>query len=309
MPRIHDPDLDLNLLKVFDAVMQTRSASRAAALLGVGQSAVSHALARLREATGDPLFIRSGGRMEPTARAQRLAEPLREALMLAAGALSADLDAPFDPASARRVFTLGAGDYAATVLLGGLVEEIAREGWDVRIAVLPVDRNSAPDMLDAGRIDLALGLLPLMRRWQERAVLFEEVQACVYDGQRLGLGAPITLDAYVALPHLIPSLHGEFPTFVDEELAAIGRSRRSIMATAHFLSLPLLLRQVPAVATLPRQLCMACGNAASLTVSPLPVPVRRFDISMLWHRRDSASPAHRWLRERIVAHNPAPPAG
>jgi DNA-binding transcriptional LysR family regulator len=193
MPRIHDPDLDLNLLKVFDAVMQTRSASRAAALLGVGQSAVSHALARLREATGDPLFIRSGGRMEPTARAQRLAEPLREALMLAAGALSADLDAPFDPASARRVFTLGAGDYAATVLLGGLVEEIAREGWDVRIAVLPVDRNSAADMLDAGRIDLALGLLPPMRRWQERAVLFEEVQACVYDGQRLGLGAPITL--------------------------------------------------------------------------------------------------------------------
>ncbi len=304
MKRIHDAALDLNLLKVFDAIMQTRSASRAAGLLGVGQSAVSHALARLRQTTGDPLFVRSGGRLEPTARAQRLAEPMREALLLAAGALSGEVGLPFDPASARRVFTLGAGDFAATVLLGGLMEEIAREGWDIRIAILPADRHNAPDMLDSGRIDLALGLLPNLRRWQERQVLFEEVQACVFDGARLNLKAPIALDDFVALPHLIPSLHGEFPTFVDEELAALGMQRRSVMATAHFLSIPLLLKRVPAISTLPRRLCMACANAAALTVSELPVPVRRFDISMLWHRRDSGSPSHRWLRERIAAHNP-----
>jgi DNA-binding transcriptional LysR family regulator len=304
MKQIHDSSLDLNLLKVFDAMMQTRSASRAATLLGVGQSAVSHALARLREATGDPLFIRSGGRMEPTARAQRLAEPMREALMLAASALSGEADLPFDPATARRVFTLGAGDYAATVLLGGVIAEIAEAGWDIRIAVLPADRNNAPELLDSGRIDLALGMLPQMRRWQERRVLFEEVQACVFDGARLGLAAPIALDDFVRLPHIVPSLHGEFPSFVDEELALLGRERRTVMATAHFLSVPMLLKQVPAISTLPRRLCMACANAAALTVSDLPVPVRAFDIALLWHRRDSNSAAHRWLRERIAAHNP-----
>lgn len=305
MKSVHSAELDLNLLKLFDAIMQTRSVSNAAVLLGVGQSAVSHGLARLREVTGDPLFIRSGGRMEPTARAQRLAEPVREALLTAVGALSALPDETFDPRQTRRVFTLGAGDYAATVLLGGLLQEIAEQHWQVRIAVLPVDRQSAPDMLDQGRIDLALGLLPTIRRWHERTVLFEELQACVFDGRRLGIAAPITLDDFLALPHLVPSLHADFPTFVDEELAAIGRERRTIMATAHFLSIPLLLKRAPAISTLPRRLCVACANAAALTVSALPVPVRRFDISMLWHRRDSGSVAHRWLRDRIVALNPA----
>ena len=97
MKQAHDGALDLNLLKTFDAVMQTRSASAAARLLGVSQSAVSHALARLREATGDPLFIRSAGRMEPTPRALRLAEPTREALLLATAVLSAQQGQAFVP--------------------------------------------------------------------------------------------------------------------------------------------------------------------------------------------------------------------
>jgi LysR family transcriptional activator of mexEF-oprN operon len=303
MNRMHSAALDLNLLKLFDAVMQTRSVSRAATLLGLSQSAVSHGLARLREATGDPLFIRSAGGMEPTARAQRLAEPMREALALAAEALSPDGARPFDPGAGRRVFTIGAGDYAATVLLGGFLAELAAAGWDIGIAVLPVDRNSAPAMLDAGRIDLALGLLPQQRRWHESRVLYEEVQACVFDGARLGIAAPISLDGFCALPQIVPSLHGDFTTWVEEELEQLGRTRRVVMATAHFLSIPMLLKQVPAVATLPRRLCMACANAAALTVSPLPFPPRRFEISMLWHRRDSNAAAQVWLRERIAAHN------
>jgi DNA-binding transcriptional LysR family regulator len=305
MQRIHSASLDLNLLKVFDALMQTRSASRAALLLGLSQSAVSHALGRLRESTGDPLFIRSAGRMEPTDRAQRLAEPLREALILAASALVPDLDQAFDPAASRRVFTIGAGDYAATVMLPGLLAEIAEAGWGVRLAVLPIDRDAALDMVDSGRIDLAIGLLNQARRWQERVVLFEEVQSCLFDGPRLGITAPIPLEQFCALPHLVPSLHADFATFVDEELAALGLARRSILASAHFLSLPLMLKRVSALASLPRRLCLACANAAALTVSPLPVPARSFDVSMLWHRRDTASPAHRWLRERLAAHNPA----
>lgn len=304
MKRIHSATLDLNLLKVFDAVMEARSASRAAALLGISQSAVSHALGRLREVTGDPLFVRTAGRMEPTARAQRLAAPMHEALVQATRALSPDFEEAFDPAGSDRVFTLGAGDYAATVLLNGLVAEIAGAGWDIRLAVLPVDRHTAPDMLDSGRIDLALGLLPQQRRWHESAVLFEEVQSCVFDGARLGIEAPISLAQFCALPHLVPSLHADFATFVDEELAARGLARRSVFATAHFLSIPLMLKRADAIASLPRRLCLACANASALTVSPLPVPARRFDVSLLWHRRDTASPAHRWLRDRIAAHNP-----
>lgn len=304
MKSIHSPTLDLNLLKVFDAVMQTRSVSRAADLLGVGQSAVSHGLGRLRDATRDPLFIRTSGRMEPTARAQRLAGSMREALVLAAGTLAPELAGPFDPASERTVFTIGAGDYAASVLLSGLLAEIASSGWDVGLSVRPLDRRTASDLLDAGEIDLALGLLPKVQPWQERHVLFEEGHACVFDGARLGLAAPIALADFARLPHIVPSLHGEFSSFVDAALKANGLERRCITATAHFLTIPLMLKTVPAIATLPARLSLACANAAALTVSPLPFAGPRFDVSMLWHRRDSASAAHQWLRHRIVAFNP-----
>jgi DNA-binding transcriptional LysR family regulator len=108
MNSIHSTQLDLNLLKTFDALFVTRSASRAAAALGVGQPAVSHALGRLRNAIGDPLFVRTAGRMEPTARAQRLAEPVREALMAAGRALS--IEESFDPAHDRRIFSVSASD-------------------------------------------------------------------------------------------------------------------------------------------------------------------------------------------------------
>ncbi|WP_158292165.1 LysR family transcriptional regulator [Paracraurococcus ruber] len=307
MNLIHNAGLDLNLLRVFDAVMQARSASGAAGLLGVSQSAVSHGLARLREIAGDPLFVRSGGRMEPTPRAQRMAAPVRDALVLAAETLRGDAGAAFDPARGRRAFTIGAGDYAATAVLGGLVTEIAAAGWDIGLSVLPADRFTAPRMLDAGEIDLAIGLLPFSQHWHERQALFVETQACLFDGRRLGLSAPVSVAEFLSLPHLVPSLKGEFDSFVDEELAARGQARRSILATAHFLSIPLLLRSTAAFATLPTRLCAACANAASLTISPLPVPVRQFEVSMLWHRRDSASAAQRWLRDRIAATNPPDP--
>lgn len=303
MSWIHNAALDLNLLKVFDAVMETRSASRAAARLGVGQSAVSHGLARLRAATGDALFIRGAGGLEPTARALRLADPVREALLLAARALLPDAGAQFDPGARREVFRIGAGDYAAAVLLPGLVAEIAQAGWDIGVSVRPVDRLSAPELLDAGEIDLALGMLAAPRRWQERRVLFEEAHACLFDGARLGLSAPIPLDRFAALPHVVPTLHGDFSSFVDAALEARGLRRRSIVATAHFLGIPLLLTSVPAIATLPRRLSRLCANAAALTASPLPFEAPRFEVSMLWHRRDADSAAHRWLRGRIVAHN------
>jgi DNA-binding transcriptional LysR family regulator len=309
MNSLHSAALDLNLLKVFDAVMQTRSVSRAAEVLGVGQSAVSHSLARLREATGDPLFIRSAGRMEPTPRAQRLAEPMRDALLMAVRALAPEAAGPFDPARSRTMFRIAAGDYAATIVLRGLAGEIAEAGWDMALSVRPLDRHTAPAMLDSGEVDLAIGLFPKVQPWQDRHVLFDEGHACLFDGERLGLRAPLSLADYVAQPHILPSLHGELSSFVDAALEAAGGQRRRVMATPHFLSIPLLLKTVPAIATLPARLAVACANAAALTTSPLPFESPRFEVSMAWHRRDTASPPHRWLRERIVALNrPRAPA-
>jgi DNA-binding transcriptional LysR family regulator len=149
MNRVHRPEFDLNLLKVFDAMLETRSASQAAAALGLSQSAVSHALARLREQVSDPLVVRVGGRMEPTPRALRLADPLRVALE-AAARIGASEDS-FDPARNGRVFCIAASDSIQAALLGTLLRNIAAPGLRVAVRLLNLERDAALAALDSRR--------------------------------------------------------------------------------------------------------------------------------------------------------------
>ena len=148
MNSIHSTQLDLNLLKTFDALFVTRSASSAAAALGVGQPAVSHALGRLRNVIGDPLFVRTAGRMEPTARAQRLAEPVREALMAAGRALS--IEESFDPAQDRRIFSVSASDSLQPVLFSRVLSDLAADGMRPALRLRSLDRDAMLMALDEG---------------------------------------------------------------------------------------------------------------------------------------------------------------
>lgn len=300
MNRIHSTDLDLNLLKVFDALFQARSASRAAAALGVGQSAVSHALARLRATVGDPLFVRVAGRMEPTPRAQRLAESVREALLAAGRALSAE--DRFDPAEDARVFEVSAPDALQTVLLSRVVADLAAAGLRPALRLRSLDRDTSLAALDAGELDLVVGYLPRVRRWHERVVLYEEGHVCLFNPRLLPLPVPVPADVFAAHPHVVPSLRGEMSSFVDEALGAMGLRRRVVATTSEFLAIPIMLHTAPVIATLPARLARQCANVGRLATSPLPFPSPpRFGVSMVWHRRDAASPSLAWLRERVQA--------
>lgn len=303
MKRIHNADLDLNLLKVFDALFDTHSASRAAANLGVSQSAVSHALARLRTLFRDPLFVRTAGRMEPTPRAQRLAEPVREALVAAARALAAE--ETFDPRRDPRIFSIGASDSLQTVLFSRALSGLAEEGMRPVLRLRSLDRDAALVALDEGEIDLAVGYLPQIRRWHDREVLYEEGHVCLFNPRLLSLPVPLSLEAYIAHGHIMPSLRGEVTSFVDEALDALGRQRRVVATTTEFLAIPMILHQAPLIATLPKRLAQYCANAASLATSPLPFASPKFQVSMVWHRRDSGSPSCAWLRHCIAAANDA----
>lgn len=297
MNRMHFAALDLNLLKVFDAVIETRSASRAAEALGLSQSAVSHGLARLREQLSDPLFVREAGRLEPTARARRLAEPIRDALLSAARAFSSIEE--FDPTLEHRVFDVAASDSIQAALFGKLLRRLAPPELRVVIRLRGLDQDAMLRALDAGEIDLAVGFLPKVRRWHEREVLYDESHVCLFDPRLVNLSAPISLDDFVAWPHVVPSLRGELTSFVDEALAQRGIYRRVIASTAEFVTIPMMLKAAPLIATLPSRIARFCCNAAALAASPLPFEGPRYDVSMVWNQRDSASAANAWLRERM----------
>lgn len=297
MNRVHRPDFDLNLLKVFDAIMETRSASQAAVALGMSQSAVSHALARLREQVGDPLFVRVGGRMDPTPRALRLADPLRDALVAAARIVATD--DTFDPARNGRVFCIAASDSIQAALLGTLLRNIATPGLRVAVRLLGLERDAALAALDSGDVDIAIGFLPKSRRWHERETLYSETHLCLFDQRLVRLQAPVPLQGFVAHAHIVPSLRGELTSFVDEALEKLGLQRRVVASTGAFITIPMMLKTAPLIATLPARVARFCSNAATLTVSPLPFEGPGFDVSMVWNRRDSASASHAWLRARI----------
>ncbi|BAI76673.1 HTH-type transcriptional activator (plasmid) [Azospirillum sp. B510] len=297
MKAIHNPALDLNLIKVFDALLETRNVSRAADALGVSQSAVSHALGRLRTLVGDPLFVRTGNRMEPTPRAQRLAEPLRDLLVGAARALSAEED--FDPQREERRFTISTPDSMQAVLLTGILRNAVEGDLRVSVSLLNLDPDATLNALDDGTLDLAIGYQPELRRWHDRQVLYRETHVCLYNPALVPVKPPIGLEDYTRYPHLMPSLRGGLTSFIDDELAALGTRRRVAASTTQFLAIPMILTRAPMLTSLPTRLARLCADALGLAISPLPFDVGDYEVSMIWHRRDTTSPSHSWLRQRI----------
>ncbi len=217
--------LDLNLLLVFSAVMRERGVARAASRLYLGPSAVSMALARLREALGDPPFVRTPQGMEPTARALALWETVEPAL----GAIEAAVRRrSFDPSAAELTIRFGASDDLEFALVPRLLERLAGEAPGVRLAVRPSDFRTLLDRLDRGDADVMLSARP-DRGVESRhhvEVLHEETFLVLHDRRRLGRSGPLDLDVYLATPHAMVSIDGAPRSGLDDRLAALGRVRQ-----------------------------------------------------------------------------------
>src|SRR5580658_8178476 len=181
-------NFDLNLLTVFDAIFEEQSIAAASERLSLSQSAVSHALRRLRTALSDELFVREADGMRPTPKARQFAIPVKSALERLAGALGGD---PFDPARAIRSFSIGASDYATTRIIPGLVKSIADSAPSVDIYVVPANRVDMIRQLDEGNIDMAVGWFATVpERFGRTRLLEEESVFVVRCGHPLTAGAP-----------------------------------------------------------------------------------------------------------------------
>lgn len=289
--------LDLNLLRALDVLLAERHVTRAAARLGVSQSAASHALARLRQELGDALLVRGpGGALMPTARAEELGPVVRAALSAIAQAWRGQ---SFEPTRARRTFTIGAGDFAELVLLPPLVARLAQLAPGVDLFVqLPGDLNTG---LATGRLDAVLGPARELGSGCYQRHLFDEVFTVAMRAGHPAATGKLTLDRFCALDHLLIAPRGTPGGFVDEALAQLGRRRRVAVAVPHFLIAPHVVAASDLVMTVASRVAAAYANSHRLVTRPLPLTVPGFSIHLIWHERTQADPAQRWLREQIVA--------
>jgi DNA-binding transcriptional LysR family regulator len=293
-----EPTLDLEVvqLRVLSALLRSASTVRAARELGVTQSAVSHSLKRLRDALGDPLFVRVGRVLQATERAKAFRGPVDEALAAIARISSAT--GAFDPARARGNFRIIAGDYAERVVLPRLLPILAAEAPELDLTVIALG-DRLEDALQNGEADLALGGFFRERSGLVLRPLFRDPFAVVVAKE----GGPrrMTLQHYLKARHVIASPRGLPGGIVDDKLAELGLSRRVVLRTPTFQTALAMAAEGSVVATAPRRLAEAYAQHASIRVltPPLELPPLRFGLLYPESRRDDA--LHRWFREQLLS--------
>lgn len=288
--------LDLNLLLILHVLLSERSVTRAAAKLSITQSAVSHALAKLRDRLDDPLFIRTAAGLVPTVRAEQLAPQLEESLAGIERALR--FEAGFDPRTAARTFTLAAADFAELVLLPPLLHRLGTIAPQLDLRVRPP--NDALEGLESGAVDLLIGLSGPAASGLKRQKLFEDRFVSILRQGHPEAGAKLTLDQFCQLPHALIAPRGQSRGIVDDELARIGRSRRIGLIVPHFLIAPLMIAESELILTLPERVATRFAELLPLQIFPPPLELPPITISQAWHERSQHDPAHVWLRQQIV---------
>ncbi|MDO5625658.1 MAG: LysR family transcriptional regulator [Pseudomonadota bacterium] len=293
--------LDLNLLRLFDAIWRRRNVSQAAADLGLSQPAASQALARLRLHVGDVLFQRAPGGVQPTPRADELAQAVQLALATLERALTGTADA-FDPATSRRVFRLHLSDIGEARFLPELMAMLRREAPLARIETRPLPLADISDALHTGHIDLAIGYLrevgdtltrplladvytvvvrrqhPVARRWRQRP-------------------RPPAEEVLAQLDFAAVRSHAD----TSRILHLLGLEQRVRLTAANFLSLPMTVQSTDLALLMPLSIARSVLPASAFTLIELPLPMRELTVAMHWSRRFDHDPAQRWLRERVTA--------
>ena len=289
--------IDLNLLVVFDAVMQERNVTRAGQRLGLSQPALSHALSRLRHMLKDDLFIRSPRGMLPTPRAEQLAVPVRTAL----DGLQQSLEpTQFDPAKAIRRFRIAVDNYAAIVLVGILAERVGKVAPRVLLEFRPSGTLEILDLLDRGELDLALGPHSAPgERFSHQLLLQDEFVAVLRRNHPAANVKELSAEKFSDLPYLEISSALHSTDFIDQALARRKLTRR-IVLHAPFLSATRILASSDKVSVLERRVAEELARHRPLAMRMLPFPSPAIETAMVWPRWLDNQPAHRWLRDIVV---------
>lgn len=295
--------LDINLFKALVAIYEERQVTAAAERLGITQPGLSQALSRLRELTGDELFVRRPNGMVPTAAAEDLYARVRPGLSLIQEGLErTDL---VDPERLERTFLLGMNDYGASIFLPTLIRRMRRTAPMVRLKTRHYAHGTQYGDLRAGNIDLSVTVTETPPGWSSIEPLFEETAMAVADAENPLIaaerGGVLPLEAYLACPHVIMAPDGLDRNWVDEQLADLGLGRTIQHTVPHFLAIPPILRGTELITTAPRRIALALADHAGLVAYELPFEVPKHRIVQVWAKRRDRDPQLRWLRAELHA--------
>lgn len=291
-------EFDLNLLAVFDAVLAESSISRAAKRLGLSQPAVSNALARLRKATGDRLFVRLANGVVPTPYARGIGEPVRSALAAIRNALAANR--LFDPATAERDFSIHVTDLGEAYLLPPLLARFARIAPGIRIRTVALSTDQAREALRSGEADLTIGNIPGFDAGFYQQRLFRDRYVCVVRRDHPAIGSRLTARQFAAARHAIATPGGTGHDIIERALIDHGLEDRIVLRVQNFLVLPSIVAASDLVAIVPRSVGSQISRLEHVKLLPLPLPIPEFDIRQCWHERYHGDPANRWLRQQFA---------
>src|SRR5262245_8941310 len=291
-------DVDLNLLRVFDAVLRERGVTPAAARLGLTQPAVSNALARLRALFGDALFVRTAAGMDATPFARGVAEPVRQALALLESALAHGPG--FDVATSTRAFRFCMSDLGQIEFLPPLVERVQNAAPGVRLEAVSADLEHIADALGAGALDLAVGFLPALGPPVARRALFRDPYLCLMRADHPAAEAKCTRRKCQESAHVLVTYRGGGHRVIEEALERSGASRRIALRVPHFTVVPMVLERTDLILTLPARVARVYERQGRFKTMAPPIPIPPAEVAVHWHERFEADPGNRWLRETVV---------
>lgn len=290
-------DLDLNLLRLFDAVYRFGNVSRAAASLNLSQPAASQGLTRLRRRLGDALFVRAPGGVRPTPRGHRLALAAQTAIATIEGALHEG--ERFDPTRSRMTYRLYLSDIGEAHLLPTLVAALRREAPAVRVESSPLPHGEIRDSLDAGVIDFAMGFLPSVRGTQQTPLMQDRYAVLVRADhpllERRARGAPTVRDL-ARLDYIAVRSHPETSRILQD----LGLEERLRLTAAHMLAMSAIVKATDLAVFMPRAIARRIAEAGDHAAAEPPLPRGDITVSLHWSKRFEADPAHVWMRQLLI---------
>ncbi|MFZ6646538.1 LysR family transcriptional regulator [Undibacterium sp. TJN25] len=311
--------IDLNLLRVFDAVMEERSVLRASQRLRLSQSALSHALSRLRESLGEEIFVRTCKGMTPTDYAFSISVPLRTALQSMSSAL-ARAASPFHAPTARRSFTVAANDYASAILMPHLNQVLAKVAPGIDLVIRPSTRLDLAEQIDLGRIDIAIGMFRSIPDRLRSQLLIQQDEVLIMWKKHPIATRKINLEDLSRHSIVVVSLGGEEDGAVKGFILERGLARQSEMydrfalenalqeitltprkqvIIPHFLVIPMLIENSNLLSIVPRPLAEVFSKTYPILVQELPYQVSSQRMDIVWHSHNDIDPAQCWLRSLV----------
>ncbi len=289
--------VDLNLLVAFSTLMEQRSVTKAADKLAVGQSAMSHSLARLRSLLDDPLFSRQGHLMVPSKKALEL-DPVVSRILnqISTEILSAQ---EFEPSTFNGTFKIGLTDYAELLFAPVLFDALSRHAPNCQVCFYHVDKGNYQQVFDQHKLDVMIGSITEQDKNFNRQFLYTERHVCLFDYQATGITVPVSMQDYLSVPHALANPGGQLSSQVDSQLAQLGLQRRVSVTCRSFLTLRHLIRGRKLLCVVPELMAKMDLLGNELHYGKAPVEVPDFNIEMLWQRRNDQHSRSLWLRDLV----------